>query len=179
MTTREEYLAKYDELYGFITDALVASFSVTGEIGPDAVLSDDLGLEPLEWFRLSDMVAEQYAVSFEKDDLILFDWDLPTIDEFARMVLVKLGFEPPLDYGAFAAVSSIIEDVTGIETVDIAPYKELKRDLEIDSMSLVMIATQCEDEFGIKITDEALFQFNDVRDITNYVSSQKLAPVTV
>ncbi len=179
MTTREEYTAKYDELYGFLVDALVSTFEVATEIHHESVLSDDLGLEPLEWFDLSDMVAEKYGIVFEKEDLTRFDWDLPTVDEFVRMVLVKLNLEPPIDYDALSKVAVIIEEVMGIESSEVTSHKELKGDLEIDSMSLVEIASKCEDEFQVTISDTELFGFTHVRDLVTCVSSQKLTPVAV
>lgn len=174
MATQDEYRLVHEEIYDFLVRTLTNAFDIPGRIDPESVLSDDLGLEPLEWFRLSDMIADEYGVTFDNKDLTLFDWDSPTVDEFVRMVTVKLGLQPPLDYDAFAKIVVIIENVTGIEPADIAPHKTLLGDLDIDSMSRVEIATQCEDEFMIKITDEALFKFTDIRDIVAYVSSHKV-----
>ena len=55
-----------------------------------------------------------------------------------------------------AGIAEIIEEVTGIEPSEITPEKSFVDDLDIDSLSMVEIAVQTEDKYGVKIPDEDL-----------------------
>jgi acyl carrier protein len=44
-------------------------------------------------------------------------------------------------------------------------------DLDIDSLSMVEIAVQAEDKFGVKIPDDELANLKTVGDAVNYVSA--------
>ena len=55
-----------------------------------------------------------------------------------------------------AGLAEIIEEVTGIEPSEVTPEKSFVDDLDIDSLSMVEIAVQTEDKYGVKIPDEDL-----------------------
>jgi acyl carrier protein len=71
-----------------------------------------------------------------------------------------------------AGLAEIIEEVTGIEPSEITPEKSFVDDLDIDSLSMVEIAVQTEDKYGVKIPDEDLAGLRTVGDVCDYI--QKL-----
>ena len=71
-----------------------------------------------------------------------------------------------------SGIAEIIEEVTGIEPSEITPEKSFVDDLDIDSLSMVEIAVQTEDKYGVKIPDEDLAGLRTVGDVVNYI--QKL-----
>jgi len=50
-------------------------------------------------------------------------------------------------------IAEIIEEVTGIEPSEITPEKSFVDDLDIDSLSMVEIAVQTEDKYGVEDPD--------------------------
>ena len=71
-----------------------------------------------------------------------------------------------------AGLAEIIEEVTGIEPAEVTIEKSFVDDLDIDSLSMVEIAVQTEDKYGVKIPDEDLAGLRTVGDAVNYI--QKL-----
>ena len=71
-----------------------------------------------------------------------------------------------------AGLAEIIEEVTGIEPSEVTIEKSFVDDLDIDSLSMVEIAVQTEDKYGVKIPDEDLASLRTVGDAVNYL--QKL-----
>ncbi|RJO78960.1 acyl carrier protein [Nocardia panacis] len=72
-----------------------------------------------------------------------------------------------------AEIAEIIEEVTGIEPSEVTIDKSFVDDLDIDSLSMVEIAVQTEDKYGVKIPDEDLAGLRTVGDAVAYI--QKLA----
>ena len=70
-------------------------------------------------------------------------------------------------------LAEIIEEVTGIEPSEVTPEKSFVDDLDIDSLSMVEIAVQTEDKYGVKIPDEDLAGLRTVGDVVTYL--QQLA----
>ena len=68
-----------------------------------------------------------------------------------------------------AGLAEIIEEVTGIEPSEVTPEKSFVDDLDIDSLSMVEIAVQLEDRYGIEIPDEDLGKLRTVGDAVAYV----------
>ena len=71
-----------------------------------------------------------------------------------------------------SGLAEIIEEVTGIEPSEVTPEKSFVDDLDIDSLSMVEIAVQTEDKYGVKIPDEDLAGLRTVGDVVAYI--QKL-----
>lgn len=71
-----------------------------------------------------------------------------------------------------AAIAEIIEEVTGIEPSEVTLDKAFIDDLDIDSLSMVEIAVQLEDKYGVKVPDEDLAGLKTVGDAVGYI--QKL-----
>ncbi|MFE3056111.1 meromycolate extension acyl carrier protein AcpM [Nocardia sp. NPDC059091] len=72
-----------------------------------------------------------------------------------------------------AGIAEIVEEVTGIDAGEVTIEKSFVDDLDIDSLSLVEIAVQLEDKYGVKIPDEDLTSLRTVGDAVTYV--QKMA----
>ncbi|SDD71315.1 meromycolate extension acyl carrier protein AcpM [Rhodococcus tukisamuensis] len=68
-----------------------------------------------------------------------------------------------------AGLAEIIEEVTGIEPSEVTIEKSFVDDLDIDSLSMVEIAVQTEDKYGVKVPDEDLAGLRTVGDIVAYI----------
>ena len=71
-----------------------------------------------------------------------------------------------------AGLGKIINEITGISADEVTPEKSFVDDLDIDSLSMVEIAVQTEDKYGVKIPDEDLAGLRTVGDVVAYI--QKL-----
>ncbi len=72
-----------------------------------------------------------------------------------------------------AGLSEIIEEVAGVSASDVSPEKSFTDDLDIDSLSMVEIAVQAEDRFGVKIPDDELANLKTVADAVTYIESNR------
>ena len=70
-------------------------------------------------------------------------------------------------------LAEIVEEVAGVEAADVTADKSFVDDLDIDSLSMVEIAVQAEDKFGVKIPDDELANLKTVGDAVNYITSNK------
>jgi len=67
----------------------------------------------------------------------------------------------------------IVEEVAGIDHADVTAEKSFVDDLDIDSLSMVEIAVQAEDKFGVKIPDDQLAELKTVRDAVDYIAKNQ------
>ncbi|MBM7772621.1 acyl carrier protein [Actinokineospora baliensis] len=67
-------------------------------------------------------------------------------------------------------LGEIVEEVAGVAPDDVTADKSFVDDLDIDSLSMVEIAVQAEDRFGVKIPDDELANLKTVGDAVNYVA---------
>lgn len=76
------------------------------------------------------------------------------------------------DNGAIlAGFRRIVEEVAdGVAQKDVTVEKSFMDDLDIDSLAMVEIAVQAEEEFGVKIPDDELPNLRTVGDAVRYVS---------
>jgi len=68
-------------------------------------------------------------------------------------------------------LAEIVEEVAGVAVDDVTVDKSFVDDLDIDSLSMVEIAVQAEDKFGVKIPDDELANLKTVGDAVNYIAS--------
>ncbi|WP_086822511.1 acyl carrier protein [Allokutzneria sp. NRRL B-24872] len=68
-------------------------------------------------------------------------------------------------------LSEIVEEVAGVDQDDVKLEKSFVDDLDIDSLSMVEVAVQAEDKFGVKIPDDELVNLKTVGDAVNYIAS--------
>ena len=71
-----------------------------------------------------------------------------------------------------AGLGEIVEEIAGVPADEVTPSKSFVDDLDIDSLSMVEIAVQTEDKYGVKIPDEDLAGLRTVGDVVAYI--QKL-----
>lgn len=67
-------------------------------------------------------------------------------------------------------LASIVEEVAGVDAGDVTIEKSFVDDLDIDSLSMVEIAVQAEDKFGVKIPDDELANLKTVGDAVDYIT---------
>ena len=70
-------------------------------------------------------------------------------------------------------LAEIVEEVAGIDAAEVTPDKSFVDDLDIDSLSMVEIAVQAEDRFGVKIPDDQLAQLKTVSDAVDYIAKNQ------
>ena len=70
-------------------------------------------------------------------------------------------------------LAEIVEEVAGIDAAEVTPEKSFVDDLDIDSLSMVEIAVQAEDRFGVKIPDDHLAQLKTVSDAVDYIAKNQ------
>ena len=66
-------------------------------------------------------------------------------------------------------LADILEEIAGVAPTDVALDKSFTDDLDVDSLSMVEIAVQAEDKFGVKIPDDELANLKTVADAVGYI----------
>jgi acyl carrier protein len=72
-----------------------------------------------------------------------------------------------------AGLAEIVEEVAGLDTAEVSADKYFVDDLDIDSLSMVEIAVQAEDKFGVKIPDDQLAELKTVGDAVSYIEKNQ------
>ncbi|KEI45392.1 acyl carrier protein [Saccharopolyspora rectivirgula] len=70
-------------------------------------------------------------------------------------------------------LAAIVEEVAGVDASEVTIDKSFVDDLDIDSLSMVEIAVQAEDKFGVKIPDDELANLKTVGDAVDYITKNK------
>ena len=68
-------------------------------------------------------------------------------------------------------LAGIVEEVAGVDADDVAVEKSFVDDLDIDSLSMVEIAVQAEDKFGVKIPDDELANLKTVGEAVDHITT--------
>ena len=68
-----------------------------------------------------------------------------------------------------AELAQIVNEIAGVPVGDVTPEKGFLDDLDVDSLSMVEIATAAEDKFGIRIPDDDLKDLKTVGDALRYI----------
>ena len=68
-----------------------------------------------------------------------------------------------------AELAAIVNDIAGVPVGDVTLNKTFLDDLDVDSLSMVEIATAAEDKFGIRIPDDDLKDLKTVGDAVSYI----------
>lgn len=74
-----------------------------------------------------------------------------------------------------AAVTRIIQEVTGIDAETITPEMTLSGDLGVDSLGLVDIAVRCGQSFHLPLDDSVLAGLVTVADVVSFVETTQPA----
>jgi acyl carrier protein len=72
-----------------------------------------------------------------------------------------------------SGLADIVEEIAGVDASEVTAEKSFVDDLDIDSLSMVEIAVQAEDKFGVKIPDDQLAELKTVGDAVNYIVKNK------
>jgi acyl carrier protein len=79
------------------------------------------------------------------------------------------------DQNLLDALAEIVQEATGIPAARVVPAASFTDDLDIDSLSMVEIATMAEDRFGIAIPDAELSKLKTVADVLDYLTQAGVA----
>ncbi|WP_028937110.1 acyl carrier protein [Pseudonocardia spinosispora] len=72
-----------------------------------------------------------------------------------------------------SGLAEIVEEIAGVDASEVTTDKSFVDDLDIDSLSMVEIAVQAEDKFGVKIPDDQLAELKTVGDAVDYIAKNK------
>jgi acyl carrier protein len=73
------------------------------------------------------------------------------------------------------ALGEIVQEATGIPADRVVPAASFVNDLDIDSLSMVEIATMAEDRFNVSIPDSELSKLKTVADVVDFLAKAGVA----
>jgi acyl carrier protein len=73
------------------------------------------------------------------------------------------------------ALGEIVQEATGIPADRVVPAASFTNDLDIDSLSMVEIATMAEDRFNVSIPDAELSKLKTVADVVDFLEKAGVA----
>lgn len=85
------------------------------------------------------------------------------------------GWRPPLMEGSMdkakiaEKVTGIIADELQVDETEVTPGSDLREDLGADSLDIVEIIMQMEEEFDLQIPDEDADKIKTVKNVTDYL----------
>ncbi|GAA1639974.1 MULTISPECIES: acyl carrier protein [Georgenia] len=74
-----------------------------------------------------------------------------------------------------AGLAEIVNEETGLPTESVTPEKSFTDDLDVDSLSMMTIATLAEEKFEVRIPDEEVGNLKTVQDAVNYINGAQTA----
>ncbi len=70
-----------------------------------------------------------------------------------------------------ARVKKIVADRLDVDEADVKPEANFKEDLEADSLDVVELVMELEDEFNLEISDEDAEKILSVGDVIEYIKA--------
>jgi acyl carrier protein len=74
-----------------------------------------------------------------------------------------------------AGLAEIVNEIAGIPVEEVEIDKSFIDDLDLDSLTMVEVATSAEDKFGVRIPDENLKDLKTVRDAVDFIEKAGVA----
>jgi len=73
----------------------------------------------------------------------------------------------------FEQIRDLIADRLGVDVDKVTPEASFKDDLGADSLDLVELVMELEDEFDLEISDEDAEKINTVQDVLDYIKAHQ------
>ncbi|MBP3952069.1 acyl carrier protein [Bacillus suaedae] len=70
-------------------------------------------------------------------------------------------------------VTKIVVDRLGVEEAEVKPEANFKDDLGADSLDVVELVMELEDEFDLEISDEEAEKISTVADVVDYIAGRQ------
>lgn len=70
-------------------------------------------------------------------------------------------------------ITKIVVDRLGVEESEVKPEASFKEDLGADSLDVVELVMELEDEFDMEISDEDAEKITTVGDVVNYIKDNQ------
>jgi acyl carrier protein len=83
--------------------------------------------------------------------------------------------QQPTQQEILAGFAEILDEIAGVPAADVTPEKSFLDDLDLDSLTMVEVATAAEDKFNVKIPDDDLKDLKTVQDAVTYVEKAGVA----
>jgi len=77
------------------------------------------------------------------------------------------------DEDVLTRVKKIVVDRLGVDEADVKLEALFKEDLDADSLDIVELVMELEDEFNLEISDEDAEKIQSVGDVVSYIESHK------
>lgn len=69
----------------------------------------------------------------------------------------------------FEKIVNVIAEELNLDTEDLTPETDLKKDLGLDSLDLYQLVMALEDQYSIEIPAEELSKLNTIGDVANFL----------
>lgn len=70
-------------------------------------------------------------------------------------------------------LAKLVAEETGLAESEVLPEKSFTEDLDIDSLSMMTIVVNAQDEFDVEIPDDAVTELKTVADAINYIQKSQ------
>lgn len=74
-----------------------------------------------------------------------------------------------------AGLAEIVNEETGLPVESVTAEKSFTDDLDVDSLSMMTIATLAEEKFDVRIPDEEVGNLKTVQDAVTYITGAQSA----
>jgi acyl carrier protein len=74
-----------------------------------------------------------------------------------------------------AGLAEIVNEIAGIPVEEVEIDKSFVDDLDMDSLTMVEVATSAEDKFGVRIEDDQLKELKTVRDVVDFIAKSEVS----
>ena len=72
-------------------------------------------------------------------------------------------------------LAEIVNEVTGIPAADVQLVKSFTDDLDVDSLSMVVVVVAAEEKFSVRIPDDQVKNLKTVGDAVTYIEKAQAA----